>query len=55
MPLTVHPAGRVHFVMVFNLTRFARDKYDHFALGSLLQSLGITTFGHGADRRHVHR
>jgi DNA invertase Pin-like site-specific DNA recombinase len=24
--------GRVHFVVVFNLTRFARDKYDHFAL-----------------------
>jgi len=22
--------GRVHFVVVFNLTRFARDKYDHF-------------------------
>ena len=28
--------------MVFNLTRFARDKYDHFALRSLLQSLGIS-------------
>jgi site-specific DNA recombinase len=27
---------------VFNLTRFARDKYDHFALRSLLQSLGIS-------------
>ena len=24
--------GRVHFVVVFTLTRFARDKYDHFAL-----------------------
>jgi hypothetical protein len=23
---------RVHFVVVFNLTRFARDKYDYFAL-----------------------
>jgi site-specific DNA recombinase len=34
--------GRVHFVVVFNLTRFARDKYDHFALRSLLQSLGIS-------------
>jgi hypothetical protein len=33
---------RVHFVVVFNLTRFARDKYDHFALRSLLQSLGIS-------------
>ena len=28
--------GRVHFVVVFNLTRFARDKYDHFALRSHL-------------------
>ncbi len=39
-------AGRtrasVHFVVVFNLTRFARDKYDHFALRSHLQSLGIS-------------
>jgi hypothetical protein len=24
--------GRVHFLVVFNLTRFAREKYDHFAL-----------------------
>jgi site-specific DNA recombinase len=29
-------------VVVFNLTRFARDKYDHFALRSHLQSLGIS-------------
>jgi site-specific DNA recombinase len=34
--------GRVHFVVVFNLTRFARDKYGHFALRSHLQSLGIS-------------
>ncbi|MCC7008634.1 MAG: recombinase family protein [Acidobacteria bacterium] len=34
--------GRVHFVVVFNLTRFARDKYDHFALRSHLQPLGIS-------------
>ncbi|HEX2342641.1 MAG TPA: recombinase family protein [Vicinamibacterales bacterium] len=34
--------GRVHFVVVFNLTRFARDKYDHFALRSHLQSLDIS-------------
>jgi site-specific DNA recombinase len=34
--------GRVHFVVVFNLTRFARDKYDHFALRSHLQSPGIS-------------
>ena len=31
--------GKVHFVVVFNLTRFARDKYDHFALRSFLKSL----------------
>jgi DNA invertase Pin-like site-specific DNA recombinase len=29
-------------VVVFNLTRFARDKYDHFALRSHLHSLGIS-------------
>jgi site-specific DNA recombinase len=29
-------------IVVFNLTRFARDKYDHFALRSHLQSLGIS-------------
>jgi hypothetical protein len=34
--------GRVHFVVVFNPTRFARDKYDHFAPRSHLQSLGIS-------------
>jgi DNA invertase Pin-like site-specific DNA recombinase len=34
--------GQLHFVVVFNLTRFARDKYDHFALRSHLQSLGIS-------------
>ena len=34
--------GKVHFVVVFNLTRFARDKYDHFALHSHLRSLGIS-------------
>lgn len=32
----------MHFVVVFNLTRFARDKDDHFALRSHLQSLGIS-------------
>jgi DNA invertase Pin-like site-specific DNA recombinase len=32
----------VHFVVVFNLTRFARDKYDHFALRSHPQALGIS-------------
>lgn len=34
--------GRVHFVVVFNLTRFAREKYDHFAQGAHLKSLGIS-------------
>jgi hypothetical protein len=32
--------SRVHFVVVFNPTRFARDKYDHFALR--WRSLGIS-------------
>jgi hypothetical protein len=34
--------GTVHFVVVYNLTRFAREKYDHFALRAHLQSLGIS-------------
>ncbi len=34
--------GRVHFVVVYNLTRFAREKYGHFALRAHLQSLGIS-------------
>jgi hypothetical protein len=34
--------GKVHFLVVFNLTRFARDKYDHFVLRSHLKSLGIS-------------
>ena len=32
--------GRVHFLVVYNLTRFARDKYDHFALRAHVQSMG---------------
>jgi DNA invertase Pin-like site-specific DNA recombinase len=32
----------VQFVVVFNLTRFAREKYDHFALRAYLKSLGIS-------------
>ena len=28
--------------MVFNLTRFAREKYDHFALRAHLKSPGIS-------------
>ena len=34
--------GQVQFVVVFNLTRFAREKYDHFALRAHLKSLGIS-------------
>src|SRR5437764_9752871 len=34
--------GAVQFVVVFNLTRFAREKYDHFALRAHLKSLGIS-------------
>jgi site-specific DNA recombinase len=34
--------GKVHFVVVYNLTRFAREKYDHFALRAHLTSLGIS-------------
>lgn len=34
--------GKVSFVVVYNLTRFARDKYDHFALRALLKGLGIS-------------
>jgi DNA invertase Pin-like site-specific DNA recombinase len=34
--------GKVHFVVVYNLTRFAREKYDHVALRAHLKSLGIS-------------
>jgi len=34
--------GKVHLVVVYNLTRFAREKYDHFALRAHLKSLGIS-------------
>jgi site-specific DNA recombinase len=34
--------GKVHFVVVYNLTRFAREKYHHFALRAHLKSLGIS-------------
>ena len=34
--------GKVHFVVVYNLTRIAREKYDHFALRAHLKSLGIS-------------
>lgn len=32
----------MHFVVVYNLTRFARDKYDQFALRAHLKSLGLS-------------
>jgi DNA invertase Pin-like site-specific DNA recombinase len=34
--------GTVHFVIVYNLRRFARETYDHFALRALLKSLGAS-------------
>src|SRR5437879_6573314 len=34
--------GKVHFVVVYNLTRFAREKYDHFALRAFLKSLDVS-------------
>ena len=34
--------GKVHFVVVYNLARFAREKYDHFTLRSYLKGLGIS-------------
>src|SRR5688572_8321210 len=34
--------GRVSFVVVYNLTRFAREKHDHFALRAYLGGLGIS-------------
>src|SRR5258708_5995747 len=34
--------GQVHFVVVYNITRFAREKDDHFALRALLKSLGVS-------------
>ena len=33
--------GKVQFVVVFNLTRFAREKYDHFALRAHLKSIAF--------------
>jgi hypothetical protein len=46
--------GRVHFVVVFNLTRCARDKYDHFALRFTAVAGHLGAVGDGADRRHFH-
>ena len=34
--------GQVQFVVVYNLTRFAREKFVHFRVRALLQGLGVT-------------
>jgi DNA invertase Pin-like site-specific DNA recombinase len=34
--------GKVHFVVVHNLTRFAREKFDHFSLRAHPRGLGIS-------------
>ena len=34
--------GRIHFLVVYMLDRFARNQYDHHALKAYLQKLGIT-------------
>lgn len=34
--------GRIHFLVVYMLDRFARNQYDHHALKAHLQKLGIT-------------
>lgn len=33
--------GRVQFVVVFNVTRFARNAHDHAVVGALLHGLGV--------------
>jgi len=47
--------GKVQFVIVFNLTRFAREKYDHFALRAHLKSLGISWRSATEPIDHFHR
>src|SRR5438094_10404703 len=47
--------GTVQFVVVFNLSRFAREKYDHFVLRAHLKSVGNSLPSATADRRHIHR
>ena len=34
--------GRIQCVVVYNVTRFARHRYDHIVLRALLQKLGVT-------------
>jgi hypothetical protein len=44
--------GQVHFVVVFNLTRCAREKYDHFALRALKSlDISLRPGGHPGLRR----
>jgi DNA invertase Pin-like site-specific DNA recombinase len=47
--------GKVQFVVVFNLTRFAREKYDHFALRAHLKSLGISLRSATVPIDHIDR
>ena len=48
--------GKVHFVVVYNIPRFAREEYDHFALRALLEVAGdLAALRDRADRRHVDR
>jgi site-specific DNA recombinase len=34
--------GRIQYVVVYSVTRFAREKYDHYLLRAQLQRLGVT-------------
>lgn len=34
--------GQVQFLIVYNVSRFARERYDHVVLRVLLQQLGVT-------------
>jgi len=42
--------GKVHFVVVYNLTRCAREKYDHFALRALEVARDLVALGDGTNR-----
>src|SRR6476646_2371794 len=37
-----HNRGRVQFVVVYNVTRFSRNAYDHAVIRALLLRLGVT-------------
>lgn len=59
--------GKVHFLVVFNLTRFARDPPSPAGLRRAMQVRRLctalasevpghfATVGNGSDRRHIHR